>query len=349
MSQPTISILIPTKGGGDLLYVLQTISTQELIDGDEVLIIGDGPQPQVAEQVDALGPPFRYAHTSTPTGDFGHTQLNYGLELARGEYIMGTDDDDGYLPRAIESVRAALMESPGRPHLFKFWSNDRYLVWNEDRGRKIEETYIGGHNLVLPNVEGKKGKFPSRYRGDFDWVKGVLSCYAETDWVWRGEILTRQRPNAKLMAWPVWKRDSINFERLEALRTIRNECRMELTHYQAEISWAEQQVWAAGLDREENWAWVYTVKAGDPSDYLGYTYLKRRDGFSWPSYGVAESHRGKGWSKHIVRHAMDACQGPAKGDAFETNKAILHVDREVGWRETGRENGLVLLEFPWPK
>lgn len=361
MTPPTLSILIPTRGGGDLSYVFQTITTQELIDGDEVLVIGDGPQPQIAEQINALGKPFRYAHTAQPTGDYGHSQLNYGLELARGEYIMGTDDDDGYLPRAIESVRAALMESPGRPHLFKFWSNDRYLVWNEARGKKIEETFVGGHNLVIPNVEGKNGNFPPRYRGDFDWIKSVLANYAEKDWVWRDEILTRQRPDPKLVAWPVWKRDwpgprgeeevyfPPNANRLEALRRIRNECRQDMTHHQDEISAAEQVAWFANLDRNENWAWLYTIKGADSSEYVAYTYLKRRDSKMLPAYGVSEKFRGRGFARHVVRHALDACQQDADGDFFETNEAIAKVDFELGWREVGRKDGLVIVKYPWPK
>ena len=346
---PTISILIPTKGGGDLLYVFQTISTQELIDGDEVLIIGDGPQPQIAEQVNALGAPFRYTHTDRPTGDYGHSQLNYGLELARGDYVMGTDDDDGYLPRAIDCVRTALSENPGKPHLFKFWSNDRYLVWSEQRGRKIEETYVGGHNLVIPNVSGKKGRFPARYRGDFDWIRSVLSNYPEVDWVWRNEILTRQRPGAKVIGWPVWKRGTDSPERLEALRRIRNECRMDMTHSQEEISEEQQAAWFQNLDRENNWAWVFTLKGENPSEYVGYAYLKRREGKMYPAYGLAQSFRGKGLAKHVVQYALDACQQDADGDFWETNEAIAHVDFTLGWREVERKDGLVIVHYPWPR
>lgn len=343
--KPTISILIPTRGGGDLLYVLHSIAMQEMLDGDEVIIICDGPQPEIAAQIDALGPPFRYAQTPQPTGDFGHSQLNYGLTLAKGDFIMGTDDDDGFLPRAIEVVRDALTEK--KPYLFKFWSNDRLLIWSEAH-KEIAETRIGGHNLVLPNIEGAKGEFTRRYRGDFDWVKSVLANYPEKDWVWRHEILTRQRPNKKLLAWPVWKFSKDWPLRLETLRQIRNQCRMELTHSQDEITPETQAYWFSKLDRQNNWAWVFTPLDAH-HEFVGYTYLRRRDGKMLPSYGIAEAHRGKGYARHIVQFALDACMDDADGDLWETNSAIAHVDFSLGWKEVKRENGIITVHYPYPR
>lgn len=348
--RPTLSILIPTKGGGDLLYVFQTISAQELIEGDEVLVIGDGPQPQVAEQVNVLGPPFRYAHTDKPTADFGHSQLNYGLSLATGDYIMCTDDDDGYLPRALESVRTALEQNPGRPHIFKFWSNDRYLVWNESRGRKTEETFIGGHNLVLPNTEGKKGTWSPRYRGDLDWVKGVLENYPETEWVWRDEVLTRQRPNAKLVAWPVWTRYRAWGDRLQTMRVLRNECRADMTNYQAQITEPEQVRWFESLmPWKDHWAWLFTVKDGDPKEYVGFLYLRRGEKAIIPSYGISEKHRGRGHGKGICSFMIDAMQGDGEAEIWARNEVSRHLFQTMGWRETGITNGLVTLKYEWPR
>ena len=349
--QPSITILIPTRGGGDLLYVLQTIAAQELIPEDEIIVIGDGPLLAIEEQINALGPPFRYAYTEKPTGDFGHSQLNYGLELATGDYIMGTDDDDGYLPRAIEVVRTALIENPGKLHLFKFWSNDRFLHWNENIGKVIKESLIGGHNLVLPNTNGKKGTFTSRYAGDFDWIRSVLSCYPERDWIWRNEILTRQRPSPKLLAWPVWKQSDYSPDRLEALRQIRNQCRLDFTHSRDEISPEAQAAWFNSLDRKNNWAWLFTRKdtPNQEEDYIGFVYLRFHDGTMTPTYGIAEAHRGLGYARHIVQFALDACMGDADGDLWESNHAIAHVDFALGWKEVSRKDGIITVHYPYPK
>src|SRR5512138_191595 len=98
-SSARLSILVPTAGTGDLSYLFHSIKTQELIEGDEILIIGDGPQDSTKRLIDAVGDPFRYVQ-GPATGDWGHAQLNFAQDIARGDFLNPTDDDDVFLPRA---------------------------------------------------------------------------------------------------------------------------------------------------------------------------------------------------------------------------------------------------------
>src|SRR6267143_6907172 len=105
--QPSLTVIIPTAGRDTLPYCLQTISQQTLIESDEILIIGDGQQKEVEAQVEAIGSPFRYIE-GPYTNDWGHSQINRGLQLAQADWVAYTDDDDGFLPRAFEVVRKRL-------------------------------------------------------------------------------------------------------------------------------------------------------------------------------------------------------------------------------------------------
>ena len=57
---PRLSIIIPTIGRATLARTLATIAAQELLPGDEVLVIGDGPQPEAERMFQAAGLPGRY-------------------------------------------------------------------------------------------------------------------------------------------------------------------------------------------------------------------------------------------------------------------------------------------------
>ena len=67
---PRLSIIIPTIGRATLARTLATIAAQELLPGDEVLVIGDGPQPEAERMFQAAGLPGRYLD--------GPTRHNWG-------------------------------------------------------------------------------------------------------------------------------------------------------------------------------------------------------------------------------------------------------------------------------
>ena len=57
---PRLSIIIPTIGRATLARTLATIAAQDLLPGDEVLVIGDGRQPEAERIFAASGLPGRY-------------------------------------------------------------------------------------------------------------------------------------------------------------------------------------------------------------------------------------------------------------------------------------------------
>jgi glycosyltransferase involved in cell wall biosynthesis len=346
MTQPTLSVIIPTQGRDTLNYCIQTIGQQTLIPGDEIIIVGDGAQKEVEAAIEAIGEPFRYVQ-GEHTNDWGHTQINQGMQLAKGDWIAYTDDDDGFLPRAFEAIRARISLGNKAPHLFRFYTNDKHLVWRAlDQGH-ISEVLIGGHNLITPRQVGYMGvgNWTPRYRGDFDWVRGVLDAYPKREWQWCEEILTRQRPDRILSWWAVRSP-----EQFEALRILRNECRETMTRHTEEISKVEQAAWAKTVSEPDSgfWPFLFSVREEQPFEYVGFMLLKRVAGKMLVTYGLGEKHRGKGHARAIMQFALDACMGNAYAEVLETNKASLHLHRELGWYSIENKDGVEYLEHAYP-
>lgn len=316
--EPTLSILIPTAGNGDIPHVLHSISQQDLHPFDDVIIIADGAQPFIRASIEAIRDTetfrcsIRYLE-SQRTNDFGHSQLNEALKEATGNYIMIQDDDDIFLPRSFEVVRAATRASEAvgerLPHIFRFYTNDHWLVWNPQDEHRIEETLIGSHNLVVPNDLSRLGRFTPRYRGDFDWTKSTLSFYPSTKWQWHTEIITRQRPNRTVLDWPLDGRDTSRlFPSIETVHPKRF------------------------------WGFKFTDREIPNSPPIGHAVIWKTDEGMFFDFSLTPEGAGKGFLRWIAQHTLDACQGDARfgGDLTAEKEALLY--------ELGVRNGL----YQWP-
>lgn len=345
----TFSIIIPTAGGdrSDLPWVIHSLMTQKLVPGDEILIVGDGPQQATQDLIDAMGPPFRYIQ-GPHTGDWGHSQINHAIPIAKGNFILVQDDDDGYLPRALETVRETVSKNGPVPHIFRFYTNNRLLRWLREDENKVASGLLGGHNIVCPNIPGRRGEgaWSPEYRGDYPWVEAVLNAYPRRDHTWCLPILTCQRPDKTLLDWPV-KTD----KEFEILRVLRNECREDLTQMRDEITPEMQQAFQARIEAGEPIRpYIFTHR--ETKEYVGWNLTRLHDGKVWPSYGIAKAYRGRGMSRLIVQHALDAAMDDTYVESFAHNEAILHVQKSLGFIETGRRETpigtLVDLFRPYP-
>ena len=133
----------------------------------------------------------------------------------------------------------------------------------------------------------------------------------------------------------------------EFLRQTRNACADGLTHDRSEIT-PQQQALYRQTYSENVRHYVYT----DETDVMvAFSRLEWRDGFVYPTYGIAPRARGKGYAWDVVKHAMLAAGGPLRGDLLFSNEAIKYVDFALGWRPQGPppdENGVLLVEAEWP-
>jgi hypothetical protein len=162
----------------------------------DVLVVGDGfsaPTRELVEFYETLGLPCRYQAT-VQTRDWGHSQVNWGLQNVRGDYVTYQDDDDIYLPRALEEmVRLVNTFDSPRPLLGRVKTPSFGLLWQ----RPDTTTCLDGHCIVAPNDKKKLGWMASVHSGDQGLLHTTLRNYPE--WAWTDRIWTLTRPEH----WPL--------------------------------------------------------------------------------------------------------------------------------------------------
>jgi glycosyltransferase involved in cell wall biosynthesis len=191
MGSPTISLVIATIGRPTLARALRSVRVQDWRPQDEILLVGDGPQPVASELWDQFRLPGRFVEVPGPNKDWGHTPRNLVVPLARGAYLMALDDDDEMTPDAVAVVRKALAETPNRPHLFRMSGVPTVgTVW---KVKEIREGNVGTPMLVCPNDPARLGRYAPRYGGDFDFIRDTCAFYPEGP-VWHQTVICRVRP-----------------------------------------------------------------------------------------------------------------------------------------------------------
>lgn len=176
MTQPKLSIIVPTMGRPSIERCVLSYLPQ-MHPGDELIVVGDeidGPLIATPALLEKYAPLVRYVPTNHGEHSFGHREIGTGLDLARGDYILGNDDDDVATPNALVGIRAVIsqLERP-TPLLFKYRSYHGPIYWSE--GGCLVEGQIGGHCLVTPNLPGRVGRYTDRYAGDYDMIMDTLS------------------------------------------------------------------------------------------------------------------------------------------------------------------------------
>lgn len=188
--KPTLTIVTPTIGRASLATMLAGLVPQ-LDAGDEVLVIGDGPQPEARRIVEVCGSPLVKYSEHPQTWNYGNPQRNHAATIAAGDYLMFVDDDDRARDDAVRVVRAAARAYPGRPLMFRMIHSGNTVIW---RSRVLVCGNVGGQIFVVPNAPGRVGRWSGKYAADFDFIRSTLALYpdGENALVWRDEIINDQ-------------------------------------------------------------------------------------------------------------------------------------------------------------
>lgn len=193
----SLSIVIPTAGRDTLVRALRSCVAGGLGVGDQIVVACDGRQDRSTDVFwdgGAWGDPGcgKASFFNEFVGDFGASPRNAALRGHAGrDYIVWMDDDDAFTFDALNTIRRAAGESPGRPMMFKFVTPTHHVLWQE---RRLAVGRVGGHQFVTPNVAGKLGVWGSHYCGDFDFIASTMAHYDESALVWRPEIIAITRP-----------------------------------------------------------------------------------------------------------------------------------------------------------
>lgn len=148
----TITVIIPTLGRPTLVRALRSVVDTQLGPEDEVIVVGDGPQPYAEWAVGELHDPrVRYVEGAY-TRRWGAAQYDHGMALSKGQWCMFLPDDDYAPPGALDAVRAGVEGTDKAVHIF----GAKMLHWG---GRVLSGTRdccaVTASQLVIPGPSNK--------------------------------------------------------------------------------------------------------------------------------------------------------------------------------------------------
>jgi glycosyltransferase involved in cell wall biosynthesis len=169
-----LSIIIPTCGRETLNRTLRSVQNAGIDPNDEVIVVGDGPQP-VADRIcrvyrERVGLPVVYMDGPTTHG-FGGAQRNLGMIAATREHLMFMDDDDEYVEGVFPHVRKVIQENLGKPIIAKMRHRTVGVIWIN---KIIQVGNIGTQMLIVPNVKERLAQWPDNYIAEVAFIEGVV-------------------------------------------------------------------------------------------------------------------------------------------------------------------------------
>ncbi len=105
---------------GLLKAFVQSILNQTA-DGWTLHVMHDGPDEEFDRIMEAYAREdgrVRYSHTPVRHNDYGHTLRDEGLRAATGDYVLLTNGDNYYIPRAIEYLAGAVRQTDADAVIF---------------------------------------------------------------------------------------------------------------------------------------------------------------------------------------------------------------------------------------
>jgi glycosyltransferase involved in cell wall biosynthesis len=183
MAEPTLSIIVPTRGRKTLKRTLRSIARQ-VQPGDEVIVLRD------------------------ETGDSGDSARMSGMERARGSHLAFMDDDDVYAPGGLEKMRRFAREHPGRIGIFKMEHPVGTTHWRKDEP-VLRFANVSSQNFLVPNVPGRLGRWTDRpprpgggvYDGDYAFIARTVELQDQPVFVDEVTVYVRPVRNPLLLLW----------------------------------------------------------------------------------------------------------------------------------------------------
>ncbi|MHB1360707.1 MAG: glycosyltransferase family 2 protein [Rhodocyclaceae bacterium] len=109
MTQPTVSIIVPTFNRAHYLPECLDSLVGQTVPPLEIIVVDDGSEDATREVVARYGAPVRYIYKDN---EGKSTAVNLALSECRGDLIWLFDDDDVALPDAIEHRLGVLAKDP---------------------------------------------------------------------------------------------------------------------------------------------------------------------------------------------------------------------------------------------
>ena len=193
---PTLSVIVPTTGRDTLARTLESVTLAGYRPGhDEMIVVRDGPDEDgavvgaVRQWSDTICG-VAYVHEQlTPAGDYGGAARSLALATATRDWATFMDDDDVYTPGALAMIRAALVDAPRVPHVFRMIDPGGNVLW---RAPRLEGGNLGTPCIVVP-VDSRLPRWGREYDADFRFLLACVDAWHGSI-VWREEVVCQCRP-----------------------------------------------------------------------------------------------------------------------------------------------------------
>lgn len=140
-----------------------------------------------------------------------------------------------------------------------------------------------------------------------------------------------------------------NFDDLQSVRKIRNDCKHFMTRYTKNITEEEQTNWFASLDHSKNWLFiVYKLYHGVASSVIGYGYNRIENDSILLTGGLIESERGKEHGRTLFSFLLEHAKSfklPIKLEVLLTNIPAIKLYRSLGFIEIEKNDLLIKMEY----
>jgi glycosyltransferase involved in cell wall biosynthesis len=177
-----LSIITPTLGRPTLKRAVDS-ALAAMGPVDELIVVGDGPQPNAhwCEDYDSRLQYVEYG----PTRCWGAAQYDWGMELATGDWIMFLPDDDMLTPHACDSVRRLV--TPGNQvHVFACLMQHWGIILC--KSKLVCEVTLS--QLVVPNIDVPvKLADDSSQTFDHAYLTKLLKHFGQSDPVYHDEVI----------------------------------------------------------------------------------------------------------------------------------------------------------------
>ena len=178
-----ISVIIPTCGRKTLARTLQSLQLAGFESGDEVIVVGDGPQPIAADICRTFKPYMDVKYFEHgPTYCFGNAQRDFGMRKAVKGLLAFMDDDDVYVQGSLSIMRTYAEQNPGKILVFQMHHRSIGLIWNE---KVFKEGQVGTQTVVVPNIQAQLAEWTCEQNPDRDYV-GDFYFFRRTIDKWPG-------------------------------------------------------------------------------------------------------------------------------------------------------------------
>jgi len=140
------SVVIPVGPSRNGRRALGSLEQAGLSEGDQVIVVGDGHRPEV----DAFSDRLPLNITSTPQVSGANNARNLGASLADQPYLCFLDDDDEYLPNALEALRSMIDAKPD----VAVWSLSWKMASKRSMPRARRKEHLSEPDICRRNVAG---------------------------------------------------------------------------------------------------------------------------------------------------------------------------------------------------